>query len=71
MNLTDKERIELRLKCLEPFIKVASTANIEQDTIIKKAEVAWEFAIKKPSEEKKELPLFIKRTSPRSKKTNL
>ena len=45
-NLTPKEEIELRLKCLEPFIKVASKANIEQDVILKKAEKAWEFAVK-------------------------
>ena len=44
--MTDKEIIQLRLKCLEPFVVVASKAGIEQDTVIKKAEVAWEYATK-------------------------
>lgn len=46
LGLTNKETIELRLKCLEPYIRIASVQNIEQDTVIRKAEVAWEFAIK-------------------------
>ncbi len=57
-GLTPKEIIMLRTKCLEPFITIASKANIDQDTIIKKAEVAWNYAIaplleneKKPSGE--------------------
>ena len=54
LELTKKETIELRLKCLEPYIKIASVQNIEQDTIIKKAEVAWEFAIKTITGEKSE-----------------
>jgi len=44
--MTDKEIIQLRLKCLEPFVATASKAGIEQDTVIRKAEVAWEYATK-------------------------
>lgn len=43
-GLTPKETIELRLKCLEPFVTIASKHNIEQDTILLKAEKAWEYA---------------------------
>lgn len=46
LGLTNKDIVQLRLKCLEPYIITASKANIEQDTIIKKAEVAWNYAIK-------------------------
>jgi predicted metal-binding transcription factor (methanogenesis marker protein 9) len=46
LNLTEKEIIELRLKCLAPYVTIASKVNIEQDTVIKKAEVAWQYAIK-------------------------
>ena len=45
-RLTPKEIIQLRLKCLEPFVTVASKAGIEQSVVIKKAEEAWEFATK-------------------------
>lgn len=45
-NLTQKEICELRIKCLEPFVSVASKHGIEQDIIFSKAEKAWEFAIK-------------------------
>ena len=45
-GLTPKEIIQLRLKCLEPFVTVASKAGIEQSVVIKKAEEAWEFAIR-------------------------
>ncbi len=45
-GLSPKEIIELRLKCLEPYVTVASKVNIEQDVIIKKAEIAWEYCIK-------------------------
>lgn len=46
LGLTNKEIIELRLKCLEPFVIIASKANIEQDVVIRKAELAWEYATK-------------------------
>ena len=45
-GLTPKEIIQLRTKTLEPFIAVASKTGIEQDVVFKKAEKAWEFAIK-------------------------
>ena len=45
MELSDKEIVELRIKCLEPYVAVASKHGIEQDTVIKKAEVAWNYAI--------------------------
>lgn len=44
-NLTNKEIIELRLKCLEMFVTIASKANIEQDVVFAKARTAWGFAI--------------------------
>lgn len=46
LNLTNKEIIELRLQCLVPYVTVASKVNIEQDIVIKKAELAWEYCIK-------------------------
>lgn len=45
-GLTSKETIELRLKCLEPFVTIASKLNIEQDLVLSKAELAWEYATK-------------------------
>lgn len=45
-GISNKEIVQLRLKCLEPFVHVASKANIEQATVIKIAEKAWEFATK-------------------------
>ena len=53
--MTDKEIIQLRLKCLEPYVTVASKAGIEQDTVLRKAEKAWEFAIKPLEDAKKEI----------------
>lgn len=55
-GLSPKDYVQLRLKCLEPYIMVASKANIEQDTIIKKAEVAWKFAAGKLTEQKEGKP---------------
>lgn len=51
-GLSNKDYVQLRLKCIEPYIMVASKANIEQDTVIKKAEVAWNFAAGKLKEQK-------------------
>lgn len=45
MNLTDKEIIELRIKCLEPYISVASKHGLESNLVIEKAEIAWKYAI--------------------------
>lgn len=45
LNLTDKEFIELRLKCLEPFITIASKHSIEHNLVIDRAEEAWKYAI--------------------------
>ena len=44
-GLTPKEIIELRLKCLEPYVITASKAGIEQNTVLKNAEKAWQYAI--------------------------
>ena len=44
MALTDKEIIELRIKCLTPYVAVASKHDLERDVVIKKAELAWEYA---------------------------
>jgi len=46
LDMSPKEIITLRLKCLEPFIQVASRHSIEQDVVMKKAEEAWKYAIK-------------------------
>lgn len=46
-GLTNERFIELRLKCLEPFITIASKTQIEQDIVVKRAEFAWnEFVVK-------------------------
>jgi hypothetical protein len=45
-GLTNKEVIELRLKCLEPFVAVASKTGIEQSVVIRKADEAWEYAVR-------------------------
>jgi len=50
-GLTPKEYIELRLKCLEPFITIASKTQIEQDVTIRRAEIAWTEFVVKPLEE--------------------
>ena len=46
LGLTNKEIAELRIKCLEPYVIIASKANIEQDTVIDKAEIAWNYVVK-------------------------
>lgn len=51
-GLTNEQIIKLRLKCLEPYVVVASKAGIEQDTVIRKAETAWEYATKILNEDK-------------------
>lgn len=43
-GMNERDIIQLRLKCLEPFIATASKAGIEQDTVLKHAENAWKFA---------------------------
>ncbi len=45
-GLTNIEIVDIRLSILVAFIDVASIHNIEQDTIIKKAEIAWEYVVK-------------------------
>jgi hypothetical protein len=55
-GMTKKEVIQLRLKCLEPFIVIAAKTSIEQDVVIKKAEVAWKYAIKPLEKDQPELP---------------
>lgn len=42
--MTEMERVNTRLKCLEMFVTIASKAGIEQDIVFQKAEKAWEFA---------------------------
>lgn len=44
-GLTNKDIVELRLRCLAPYVATASKANIEQNTVISKAEVAWSYAV--------------------------
>jgi len=46
MELSDKDYIILRLKCLEPFIQIASKHGIEHEIFLRSAESAWEFATK-------------------------
>lgn len=48
LNIDDVKFIELRLKCLEPFITIASKTQIEQDVVIKRAEIAWNDFVVKP-----------------------
>ncbi len=54
VKLTSKEIIQLRLKCLEPFIATASKTGIEQDVVLRKAENAWKFAIEPITGKKEE-----------------
>jgi hypothetical protein len=44
--MTDLERAQLRLKCAEPFVSVASKHGLEKDQIFGYAEKMWEFVIK-------------------------
>ena len=50
ISLTAKEIIELRLKCLEPFVLTASKHGIDKDDVIQHAEKAWSYAIRTLSE---------------------
>ena len=50
-GLSPKEIIELRIKCLEPYVAIASKHGIERDEVIQKAEVAWTYAIKPLTED--------------------
>ena len=45
-GLTNIQIIELRLKCIAPYITIASKANIEDQVVFKKAEEAWNYAVK-------------------------
>lgn len=60
-GIPNEKIIELRLRCLEPFVTVASKHGIEQDVVLKKAELAWEYAIKPLIESVQETP--VKTTS--------
>ena len=60
-GLTNKEIIELRIKCLKPYVETASKAGIEKDQVIQHAEAGWQFAIKTLEEEQ------AKTTAKRSK----
>jgi hypothetical protein len=44
-GLTNKEICELRIKCLEPFIKTASILGLREGEVFELAEKAWKFAI--------------------------
>lgn len=56
MNLTDKETVELRIKCIEPFIAVASKHDIDKDLLVAKAEKVWDYAIEPLSNDNKSKP---------------
>lgn len=56
LNMTDKEIIELRLKCLEPYVATASKAGIEQDTVLMKARKAWDYAIQPLIDKDEQIP---------------
>lgn len=43
--MEDEKIIELRLKCLEPFVKIAAKTGIEQGVVFKQANAAWNYAI--------------------------
>jgi len=45
-GLTNKELIQLRIKCLEPFVNAAMRQNLERLVYLNQAEKAWEFATK-------------------------
>lgn len=54
-GLTPKEIVELRIKCLEPFVATGSKVGLEKMQVIECAEAAWQYAIKpiekKPAED--------------------
>jgi len=56
MTLTDKEIVELRIKCLAPYVAVASKHDLERDIVIEKAKLAWEYAVAPLTEELKLKP---------------
>ncbi len=68
-GLTNKEYIQLRQKTLEPFVATASKAGIEQDTILRKAELAWEFATKGIGEAKQVTTVKVVRPPVRKKRS--
>ena len=55
-EMTSKEIIELRLKCLAPYVATGSKVGLEKNDVIRCAEEAWEYAIKPLEESKEELP---------------
>lgn len=44
-NLTDKETIELRIKCVEVFVSSLSRAGLQNDEAFTKGEKLWDFAV--------------------------
>ena len=56
MNLTDKEIVELRIKCLEPFVAVASKHDMDKMLLVNYAEKAWEYATSTLTDEPKPRP---------------
>ena len=44
-DLTAKEIVELRLKCLEPIYATASRNTLEKSEVVKLGSDAWAFAI--------------------------
>ena len=55
-SLTNKEILDLRLKCLEVYVNIASKHNIEDDIVFKKAEKAWEFINKTSVDKEVKIP---------------
>lgn len=52
--LPPRDIIQLRLKCLEPYVITGSKANLEKNDVIKFAEEAWKYAIKPITKEQEE-----------------
>ena len=44
MSLTEKETMELRIKCVEPFIITGSKAGLSSKEIFSQGEELWKFA---------------------------
>lgn len=44
-DLSAKDIVQLRLKCLEPIIMTASKAGLDKDQAIQIARRAWDYAI--------------------------
>lgn len=55
-GLTPKDIVELRLKCLEPFVITGSKTGIEQGIVFESAKKAWNFVIEPLSETPKDKP---------------